>query len=348
MLLAFAWRRSRPGALFVAVWLVTGLLVLSFMPDLKVRYVEVLAPPVALALGAGVVSLRLPGVLTWVALAALLLAPTAKALQIVRSGVSDSGHLGAMTPAEAARLSAFLGPRTGGMRWELASATAAKAAPLIERDDRPVLMLQTEAGHPLTRLARFKRDVARGQVRYVLLAGRCGPHSALAAGGCGADARWALVHGVDVSALAGLAHGSLILTSAPVVRTEPCSRSSSSTTSRRCASHSPARSGVRATRRSRSRTAVPRSTARRRTASTSSCLTWPWVPVPTATRSAARSATAATPCRSSCSPRSTARPTSCSGSRRARTTTSPNRSVWLSCAAGSAPCSAVRLPARRT
>ena len=82
------------------------------------------------------------------------------------------------------------------------------------------------------------------------------------------------------------------------------------------------------------------------TASTSSCSTSRSAPGRTDTRSAGRCAGGATSSRSSCSPRSTPRPTRCSDSRPAPTTTSPSRSGWPSCAAGSAPCCAARAPAR--
>ncbi len=237
-------RRGRAGALFVATWLLTGALLLSALPDLKVRYVDVLAPPVALALGAGLVALtaRLPGVLAAALIAVLLAVPAVRAVDVVQDGSSDSGHLGALTTAQAKHLSAFLATRTKTDRYELASATAAKAAPLVERDARPVLLLGAELGHPLTPLKRLRNDVRRGEVRYVLMAGRCGPHSATTTAGCGKAARWARVHGRDVSRQAGLKPHTLYalathrrLSARRYPRTRRCpSRSSSSTTSRRC------------------------------------------------------------------------------------------------------------------
>jgi 4-amino-4-deoxy-L-arabinose transferase-like glycosyltransferase len=208
---AFSWRAARlprAGALFVATWLLTGTAVLSFLPDLKVRYVDVLAPPAAAALGAGLVALTQRKPIGALLLAVLLAAPLVQATRVVRTDASDSGHLGSLTPAQAQQLSAFLKtrPRT---RYELASATAAKAAPLIERDARPVLMLGTQLGHELTSLRTFKKDVRNDEVRYMLISGRCGAHSALTPTGCGRAARWAKVRGKDVSRQAGLTPGTL-------------------------------------------------------------------------------------------------------------------------------------------
>jgi hypothetical protein len=173
-----------------------------------VRYLDALAPAVALALGAGVIALarwaRLPAWATVVAVVALLVTPAANALQVVHDARSDSGHIGTLPASTVDRLSAFLQRRTRHQRYEVASATAVKAAPLIAHDGRAVLMLGTLAGHPLTPLKRFLADVRRHEVSYVLIAGPCGPQSSLGRGGCGRAARWATVHGRNVSAQVGV------------------------------------------------------------------------------------------------------------------------------------------------
>ena len=129
---------------------------------------------------------------------------------MVQKDASDSGHLGSLTSDQTLGLSAFLA-RHEHTRYELASATAAKAAPLIERDARPVLMLGTQLGHAAhLRSGRFRKDVRNDEVRYVLLSGRCGPRTALTPTGCGRAARWAEVHGTDVSELAHLPPHTLV------------------------------------------------------------------------------------------------------------------------------------------
>jgi len=86
----------------------------------------------------------------------------------------------------------------------LASATAVKAAPLVARDGRRVLMLGTLAGHPIVPLQKFLADVRKREVSYVLLAGLCGPRTAHGPQGCGSAARWAKVHGTNLARYVGL------------------------------------------------------------------------------------------------------------------------------------------------
>lgn len=201
-------RLVRAGAAGCAVWLLTGLALFSWLPGLQVRYLDELAPAVAAVLGGGIVAIaravRAPAWATVAAVAALLAVPAANAVGAVRAGDSDSGHIGTMRPGELERLSAFLAARTAGQRYELASADTVKATPLIARDARPVLMLDTLAGRPLTPLRRLLGAVRRGEVTYVLMTDRCGPRSAAAPDGCGAVGRWARVHGRDVSRRAGV------------------------------------------------------------------------------------------------------------------------------------------------
>jgi hypothetical protein len=147
---------------------------------------------------------RMPAWATTAAVVALLVVPAARALDVVHDAASDSGHLGTLPAATVSRLSAFLARHTQGQRYELASATATKATPLIALDGRRVLVLGTLAGHPIVPLRRFLADVRHHQVSYVLMAGRCGPHTALGPRGCGPAARWARVHGRDVSRAAGV------------------------------------------------------------------------------------------------------------------------------------------------
>jgi 4-amino-4-deoxy-L-arabinose transferase-like glycosyltransferase len=198
-------RLARAGALGVGAWLVSAGVFFSVLGGLQIRYLDALAPAVALALGGGVAALarfaRLPAAIL---AAAVLIVPTLHSLAVVRHADSDSGHLGVLPPPTLDRLSAFLQAHTRGQRYELASATATRATPLIAKDGRRVLLLGTLAGHPITPLRTFLKDVRNGEVSYVLIAGRCGPHNATGPDGCGVAARWARVHGRNLTRRVGL------------------------------------------------------------------------------------------------------------------------------------------------
>jgi hypothetical protein len=198
-------RLARAGALGVAAWLVSAGAFFSVLGGLQLRYLDALAPAVALALGGGAAALarwaRLPLAILAVA---VLIVPAVHSLSVVRTADSDSGHLGVLPAPQLDRLSSFLQRHTKGERYELASATATRAAPLIAKDDRRVLMLGTLAGHPITPLKRFLAAVRRHEVSYVLIAGRCGPHNATGPLGCGLAARWARVHGRNLTGRFGL------------------------------------------------------------------------------------------------------------------------------------------------
>jgi 4-amino-4-deoxy-L-arabinose transferase-like glycosyltransferase len=198
-------RLAWAGALGVAAWLVSAGAFFSVLGGLQIRYLDALAPAVALALGGGVAALarfaRLPAAIL---AAAVLIVPTIHSLAVVRNADSDSGHLGVLPPSTLDRLSTFLQDHTRGERYELASATATRATPLIAQDGRRVLMLGTLAGHPITPLRTFLKDVRNREVSYVLVAGLCGPHNADGPNGCGPAARWARVHGRNLTNALGL------------------------------------------------------------------------------------------------------------------------------------------------
>jgi 4-amino-4-deoxy-L-arabinose transferase-like glycosyltransferase len=197
-----ASRLARAGALALATWLLTGLIVFSLMRSLQVRYLDAFAPAVAGALGVGVVALgrrlRAPGWATVVALVALLAIPAQQSLAVVRHAASDSGHIGGMPATEVAALSRYLRAHNRGARDEVASATAVKAAALIAHDGRPVLMLDALARQPILPSARLRSAVRHREVRYLLMTSGC------RAGRCGPAVAWALRIGRDVTRQAGL------------------------------------------------------------------------------------------------------------------------------------------------
>jgi 4-amino-4-deoxy-L-arabinose transferase-like glycosyltransferase len=206
----------RAAGLGLAVWLLTGLVLFSHMARLHPRYVEGFTPAVAAMFGIGVAWLagfagqraRWPALA--LALAALLYVPLQASLRAVRIDVSDAGMVGAIPEGELRLLSSYLRAHRGGARYEVAAASATRAAALIASDGLPVAMLTTYEGRVLTSLAQLQRLIARGEVRYALLTSACGRHTPRTDAGCSAPARWVREHALDVSHDAGLSHGKLL------------------------------------------------------------------------------------------------------------------------------------------
>lgn len=156
------------------------------------------------------------GVLVVTALAAILAAPVAGTLHVVASGATSAQKAGGMPAAQLESLSSYLRARQGTGRYEVASTTVGKAAPLIIRDARPVLMLSSLNRRPLLSAVQLARSVRAGDVRYILIGrGTCSPRSAQA---CAPVLRWARAHSTDVSAAAGLRSGTLSQLSIGAVR----------------------------------------------------------------------------------------------------------------------------------
>ena len=159
-------------------------------------------------LAVAVVSDRRRGaVLAVCAALAVLAVPAAGAVTVAGQHRSDAGLPSRMTAGEVARLSAFLVRHQGGARFEVASATVVRAAPLIVHDGRPVLMLTSLDGRPLLSAGRLAGLVSGGQVRYALL-GR-GACATSAGRTCAPAVEWAMRHAHDVSPSAGLSAGTL-------------------------------------------------------------------------------------------------------------------------------------------
>jgi 4-amino-4-deoxy-L-arabinose transferase-like glycosyltransferase len=206
-------RVRRATAIGVFVWLLTGLVLFSAMVRLHPRYVESFTPAVAAMYGIGVAWVAGKGNrgrLSALALTALLAIPLVASVQAVRAKTSDAGNIGALNGEEQRLLSSYLLAHQGSARYELAAGEATKVASLIVRDARPVLMLSTYNGLPLTSVARLKQLIAAGAVRYAFLESVCGPHASKTVAGCAPAALWVRAHGADVSLSAGLhEHGVL-------------------------------------------------------------------------------------------------------------------------------------------
>jgi hypothetical protein len=194
-------RLARAGALAIGTWLVTGLVLFSVLGHLKVRYLEAMSPAVAATLGVSVVALarrlHARGWVTAAALAVLLAVPAQQSIALARAGASDSERIGAMAPGELQALSSFLRSHDHGAHYEVASATAVKAAALVVRDGRPVMLLDAFGREPILPFSTFLRAVGHGQVRYLLMTAGCNRS-------CGPAVAWALQHGRDVTRQAAL------------------------------------------------------------------------------------------------------------------------------------------------
>jgi hypothetical protein len=180
------------------------------MVRLHPRYVESFTPAVAAMYGIGVAwvaGARNRARLLALPLAALLAIPLLTSVQAVHAKSTDAGNVGALNGEEQRLLSSYLLAHQGSARYELAAGEATNVASLIVQDVRPVLMLTTYNGLPLTSVARLKQLIARGEVRYAFLDSVCGPRvggASTTVAGCAPAALWVRAHGVDVSLRAGL------------------------------------------------------------------------------------------------------------------------------------------------
>jgi 4-amino-4-deoxy-L-arabinose transferase-like glycosyltransferase len=207
-----AERLSRAVAIGVFVWLATGVLLFSQMARLHPRYVESFTPAVAGMIGIGIGLIAASGNRArWLALplTALLVLPLLASIEAVKVNATDAGNVGGLAPGEQAALSGYLLPRQGAARYELAAGSATAVASLIVTDQRPVLMLTTYNGRPLTSIAALRQEIARREVHYAFINSLCGPHSTKATSGCAPAARWVRAHAIDVSRQARLAPGLL-------------------------------------------------------------------------------------------------------------------------------------------
>ena len=144
------------------------------------------------------------------ALVSILAGPVAKSEVVADKGQTDSGRPGYMPPDQVTRLASYLGPRTRGDRYEAATAFYATAGPLIARDDRPVLVLDSANNRPIVPVSALADAVRRREVHFILMVGTCGREPLRAMQGCPTAWRWSRTHSVDVSKQAGLATRGLL------------------------------------------------------------------------------------------------------------------------------------------
>lgn len=145
--------------------------------------------------------------LTLVAVGAV---PVSADVTAINDGVTDAGKVGAL-PSETQRaVSGYLRAHQGRARYELAAASATQIGSLIVQEARPVVVLTTYDGRVFTNVARLKRLIAQGEVKYGFLNTFCGRHVSTTNPACSEPARWVRAHGTDVSRQAGLTRGGVL------------------------------------------------------------------------------------------------------------------------------------------
>jgi 4-amino-4-deoxy-L-arabinose transferase-like glycosyltransferase len=143
-------------------------------------------------------------------LVAVLAVPLKADLTAIRDRVSDAGLVGQIPGAQQRPLSAYLLAHQDGARYELAAESATAIGSLIVQDARPVLVLTTYDARVFTSVAKLKRLIARGEVRYAFLNTFCTSEAQSVNPACSAPVRWVRAHGTDVSIKAGLPQGGLL------------------------------------------------------------------------------------------------------------------------------------------
>ncbi len=137
--------------------------------------------------------------------ASALVFPVHETLSLVRSKANDSLGLATTAPENATALSAYLRDRTVAVRFELAVDEPLSLAPLVIRDQRPILPLTSFGGRQLTSVEALRAAVRSGAVRYGLVSrvGCALPRNTTAAA-CAPASQWVRAHGVDVTGSVGL------------------------------------------------------------------------------------------------------------------------------------------------
>jgi 4-amino-4-deoxy-L-arabinose transferase-like glycosyltransferase len=151
-----------------------------------------------------------PTVVIALSLVAVLAIPLKADFTAISNRVSDAGLVGQLPGSQQHPLSAYLLAHQDGARYELAAESATAIGSLIVQDGRPVLMLTTYDARVFTSIAKLKRLIADGQVRYAFLNTFCTDQAPSVNPACAAPAKWVRAHGSDISIKAGLAQSGLL------------------------------------------------------------------------------------------------------------------------------------------
>jgi 4-amino-4-deoxy-L-arabinose transferase-like glycosyltransferase len=183
---------GRPGVWWVALAGATGALALAALARLS--------PPAP----SGLRTTLLGGATIALTLVAVLALPMSVNVTAINNRVSDAGYVGALPGEEQRQVSDYLRAHQGGARYEMAAESATQIGSLIVQDARPVVILTTYDARVFTSIAKLKRLIAQGAVRYAFLNSYCSRHASTVNAACSAPAKWIRAHGTDVSQQAGL------------------------------------------------------------------------------------------------------------------------------------------------
>ena len=92
----------------------------------------------------------------------------------IENRVGDAGYVGALPGEEQRQVSSYLLAHQGSARYEMAAESATQIGSLIVQDARAVVILTTYEARVFTDVAKLKRLIARGEVRYAFLNTYCG------------------------------------------------------------------------------------------------------------------------------------------------------------------------------
>jgi hypothetical protein len=129
--------------------------------------------------------------------------PVHETVSLVRSQANDSLGLATAPSGNIVALSRYLAPRTVGVRYELAADEPLALAPLIIRDQRPILPL-TSFNVKLVGVDRLLAAIRSGAVRYGVVANAACDGRAGSFAPCTDASLWIRRHGIDVTPQVGL------------------------------------------------------------------------------------------------------------------------------------------------
>jgi 4-amino-4-deoxy-L-arabinose transferase-like glycosyltransferase len=138
------------------------------------------------------------------ALVAVLAVGVKTDIRAIRDKVSAAGFVGQLPGDVQHALSSYLKTHNHGARYELAAESATQIGSLIVQDAKPIAVLTTYNARVYTPIAKLKRMIAAGQVRYAYLSTFCGHKASSVNAACAAPVLWIRAHGTDVSRAAGL------------------------------------------------------------------------------------------------------------------------------------------------